>query len=1104
MSPFHFFSDPPHRSRSPGDSFNQRPSTSTRESKGKQKELVDDADLPYNSIHPTFPASSQSHESSHPPRHLQSSSQPQRTTSVRRPRTSLLSFARKKPSPKPQTSPPLVLSEVIEISRPYSFAHEEQERERLRDAAAQSIGLIEYAASDHHPDHSQEELDPDTRQEPPPVTTHSPPSSPSPPSRSPIPSPIPAFAPPAPPPLPPFPTSLGSLTKQTTLTGTFPKFFPPSSLLVYALAKQWKSRFIILTTALKGPSESSSTVTHLHLFKSNISSSSELHRLPITQDTAIYVTEQSGPSGKRDGKSNSVRGSGGKASGTVVAIEQGSFVWHFEMQDPSERQRWISAIKAVVLGQRSVRAGLTAAPHTLSGHEPRGDMDVMLSMRLQASLSSGAPPPSGTSTSSPRSSASSRSPACPPPVSSALLLADNTHPSVPISKPAIRASPSLEGLRSQHSRSPTLTPPLIPPNTTAKLELLRRKSSRTSPNSIIHRSSGSSSGSGSASSSQMHSIQLHSKRMGNLSAAMLNTNNTPTIVQAQSARSSTSTTKTIRGMFGPRSRSPSLSEGEEGEHAEESFGTVGHSLMGIGVGAPMVGVNISRTASPMGRTDSPVPSVVSSVHDESSGIGSISNGSVYNGATPSVYNSNGNGSINGIPASDLKIVKEDERCSPSPSPSPPTHVSPLPPSPLLHSLQPPPRKKHTIVYPQVDTIFQLTDKDKADDFCAPTSTEDLGTTASTPRAISPVLMPNIARLSVLTTSTTTSGSGVERSGSTTSSTPSHRWSRTLPKRLTPPSGPLPLTPPQLPHESELSLSSSPSSTDSPGAAGWKRTSGSSSVSSVSVRSSPVYPYSVQRANIVGSGSVGMGGGKRRSMPPPRPAPSFAPPPAPEQQPQKTRFRTSIAQRALRLSLTAPRPPPSGLLPPRPDEPTHRRSTSGGSSTDIPTPSPPSRPDSAASSRSISIKQRLRMLSAPSPTTSPVIAAHTDPAFTNANGNGSSSTAHSRSPTPPPLPTPPLPGTPITTMQNHPSFLQLATPVLPTIPPRNPLRQSPPERLLSAPEITSLSPPPRRGSKMLMTQQHLDLPEKAESELPDFSDIRVETGSVVSLGFVAYR
>ncbi|KAJ8593837.1 hypothetical protein M405DRAFT_569354 [Rhizopogon salebrosus TDB-379] len=761
------------------------------------------------------------------------------------------------------------------------------------------------------------------------------------------------------------------------------------------------------------------------------------------------------------------------------------------MQDPSERQQWIGAIKTIVLRERSMRAGLTATPHTLGGHEPRGDMDVMLSMCLQASLSSGTSPLS--SASSPRSSASSRSPprsqASPPSISS--TLPDAT------SKPPIPVPSSLEGLR----RSPTLTPPVIPPNTTT----LARKPSKKSQNASTRGSSSSSSNLGSGSPSPVQSMQLHSKRMGNISAVMINNdnNNTHTGVQMHSPRSSTSTTKTIRGIFGPRSRSPSLSEAD-GEHTEESFGTVGHSLMNIGMG---VGANITRSGSPMIRTESPAPSFVS-VHDGSSTI--MSNGSVYNGATPSVYHSNstGNGSINGIPAPDLKIVKEDERLSPSPSPSPPTLVSSLPPqSTPPHSLQPPPRKKPTAIHSPADTIFQLTDT--ADNFSIPTSTEDLvaTTTASTPRACTPVPVPDPARLSVLTMSTTNSGSGVERS-STTSSTPSHRWSRTLPKRLTPPSGPLPLTPPQLPHESQLSLCSSPSSTDSPGAAVWKRTSGSSSVSSTSVRSSPVYPHSVQRG--VG---LSLGGGKRRSMPPPRPAPSFAPPPPPEpqqpQQSQKTRFRTSIAQRALRLSLTAPRPPPSGVLPPRPDSPAHCQSSSSGNSTDV--LSPPPRPDSAASSRSISIKQRLRILSAPSPPSmspydSNVIAIEspipttftcTEPSFhsnpstpkaTAFTHGGSGITAHS------PPTTPPLPGTPITTMQNHPSFLQLATPTLPTIPPRNPLRPSTSERLPSAPEITSLSPPPRRGSKMLLAQ-HLDLDstgsEKAEGELPDFSDIRAE-------------
>ncbi|KAG1759333.1 hypothetical protein EDD22DRAFT_849308 [Suillus occidentalis] len=158
--------------------------------------------------------------------------------------------------------------------------------------------------------------------------------------------------------LPLFPTTLASLSSQISLTGTFP--CPSSSLLVYALAKQWKTRSIILTTATSAASQ---TVTHLHLSKSDIPSSLELHRLPITQDTAIYVTEQSEPSmnstqtstlSKCESRSGA-RGSEGKSSGLVVAIEQGHIIWHFEMQDPSDRQKWIShAIKAIVLSQRSI------------------------------------------------------------------------------------------------------------------------------------------------------------------------------------------------------------------------------------------------------------------------------------------------------------------------------------------------------------------------------------------------------------------------------------------------------------------------------------------------------------------------------------------------------------------------------------------------------------------------------------------------------------------------------------------------------------------------------------------------------------------------------
>ncbi|KAG0704288.1 hypothetical protein DFH29DRAFT_1038829 [Suillus ampliporus] len=1018
--PVHFFSESP---RSFGDSFTRRASI-TREPKGKERERIE---FPYGA------SSSTKTLAYHLMTPLSGHQKPTpKPTSPRKPRTSLLfSLVRKRSSHTNSVSShdrPLILPGIIEITRPYSYVQEEQERERLRDAAAQSIGLADYPASEHPAD-TQEDLVPDTPRVP---TIDSP--SPVPPS--PIPSPTPT-------PLPPFPASLASLSPRITLSGSFPKFCPPSSLLVYALAKQWKTRCIVLTTATDG--RVAHTVTHLHLFKSNFLSSSELHRLPITQDTAIYVTEQGATMNSRNttlGKRDSRTGTRGKSSGSVVAIEQGEIIWHFEMQDPNERQKWIGAIKAVVLGQRSMRAGLTASPHPLNGHEPRGDMDVMLSMRLQASLSSAASPVSPTIT-SPRTSSPSPSPAFPAYFSAHI---PNSHFAV-ARRPAIKSSTKSQSYNNA-------------------------------------RRSGSSSGPGSGSSSPTQSIRLQSKRSGNLSVAMINA-----VSQTHSTKSSTSTTKTIKGMFGTRSRSPSLSHEREGEYAEESFGTVGSSLMGIGSG---VGASINRTGSPMYRAESPVPSVASSGRDESSvhvPYETIHNGNLSNG----VSSSNGSTSINGIPACDLKIVKEDERCSPCPS----THALPSSPShtPLLshphshsasHSLHPPPRgRKQTLVHPLADAMCQQMDT-------APSIQTSVEDSPVTPRAMTPTLIPDPARLSVYTTSTTTSAS-VERSGSS-SSTPSRRWSRTLPKRLTPPSGPLPLTPPQAP--SELSVSPSSASSDNPGAAFWKRTSGSSSVSSASARSSPIHPYPAQRASMASSFGGGSIGSKRRSMPPPRPAPSFAPPPAPEQQQsQKTRFRTSIAQRALRLSLTAPRPPPSGVLPPRPDEPeyAHHRRSSSSNSAEI-----PPRPDSAASSRSISIKQRLRILSAPSP--SPVVGLGTLPQDTTADQSISV------------VPHPPLPGTPITTMQNHPSFLQPTMSTLPTVPPRHPLRP-PPQRLPSAPEITSLSPPPRRGSKQLVAQyltdadsgnerDHENGNENGDSDLPDFSDIRAHGGSVVSLGFVA--
>ncbi|KAG2039633.1 hypothetical protein BDR03DRAFT_951667 [Suillus americanus] len=1004
--PIHFFTESQRDGRA----------SLTREPKGKEREYVDHVEFPYDHDSAavlTGSTSISSHESLRYP-YLYPAQQPKSTprpTSPRKPRTSLLfSLVRKKTGPSSHASQyanPIVMPGVMEISRPYSYVQEEEERERLRDAAAQSIGLVDYTAT---------ELQEDTREDQVPTSATidldiSLPSATIP--SSPIPSPTPTLLPR----LLPFPTTFASLSSQITLTGTFLKYCPSSSLLVYALAKQWKTRSIVLTTAISATSQ---TVTHLHLFKSNIPSSLELHRLPITQDTTIYVTEQSGPSAnstrtntlsKRDNRSGA-RGSGGKSNGSVVAIEQGNIIWHFEMQDPSERQKWIGAIKAVVLGQRSMRAGLTASPH-LSGHEPRGDMDVMLSMRLQASLSSATSP----TASSPHTSSS------PPPVLAG---------SPPLSPPTspIRASLSFEGMRSQpHTRSSTPNLP-APTEPFARASSIRSTKKSQSQSSNAHRSN-----SNSGSSSPAPSIRLQTKRSGTISPAQLS--------QTHSSKSSTSTTKTIKGMFTPRSRSPSF------EHAEESFGTVGSSLMGITSG---VGMSTKRSSSPMRRSDSPVPSVAS-MH--------LSNGSIHNGSFINGSLSNGTSSMCSC---DLKIVREDERWAPSPSTTPPlSHTLSHPHSHShshSHSLHPPPRyKKQT---------FQM-------------DTSTTPSTTVTPRSITPIPTPT----------PNPAPSTVERSGSSaSSSTPSRRC------------GPLPLTP-QAPCESEPSLSPSSAGSENPGAAFWKRTSASSSVRSA--RRTRVGMV------IGGGGSIGVGS-KRRSMPPPRPAPSFAPPPAPEQQQQpQSQPQTSVAQRALRLSLTAPRPPPSGVLPPRPDEPAYAHHRNSAESS-IPTSIPP-RPDSAASARSI----------APSPP-SPVIALHdadTDNELTphqithpviirpppgsrsrsrslissSSSSSSTNSTTHSRPPSPP------LPGTPITTMQNHPNFLSLNTQTpLPTIPPRNPLRPPQPQRLPSAPEIMALSPPPRRGSTQLMMQYVADDGEERErtdSELPDFSDIRVHAGSVGS-------
>ena len=469
-----------------------------------------------------------------------------------------------------------------------------------------------------------------------------------------------------------------------------------------------------------------------------------------------------------------------------------------------------------------------------------------------------------------------------------------------------------------------------------------------------------------------------------------------------------------------------------------------------------------------------------------------------------------------------------------------------------------------------------------------------------------------------------------------SSSTSKRWSRmvtSLPQRPDPPSGPPPSVPAEAPPALQLhvphpyaadgppSTTSSNSRTDtslqstsSPAPSFWKRVSSSSAYSveswstsgsravaeptttlgspttSLSPPTNVVAPdppprsmsLDVPRTTQPASKVVAA---KRRSMPPPRPAPTHAPPPAPvasllpplkpssAPQPQKL-FRTSVAQRALRLSLTSPKPPPSSGLPLRPDElgfvPGHRRSSSnstievGRPSSELPAipgspPRSPSRtatpnhqrPSSSASIRSVSLKQRLRILGGPStasssspsarsipspPTPSQfdpprqhhtpihVPASHTQAItldFDNDDDDNDPSIPSHDQPEPrrPPFGL----GEHIMNIRNDPSFLSLSTPDSPTIPrppPRSPFRPGPIGSTTPGTpifegefEFMSLSPPPpRRGSKQLsVTVVHTergagsDLPAVSETESSNLEGSTpaalAARASVVSLGFI---
>ena len=116
------------------------------------------------------------------------------------------------------------------------------------------------------------------------------------------------------------------------------KHYPAPSLLKLALARQWKYRVLVLTSAAQGSA-------CLHVFKTGVPEERELERLSVGIDTVAFVSEED-----VGGRRGVVRVGRKDGSGTEMALYTA---------DSAQSQEWIAAIKQAVLNQRYV--GLTCA-----------------------------------------------------------------------------------------------------------------------------------------------------------------------------------------------------------------------------------------------------------------------------------------------------------------------------------------------------------------------------------------------------------------------------------------------------------------------------------------------------------------------------------------------------------------------------------------------------------------------------------------------------------------------------------------------------------------------------------------------------------------------
>ncbi|KAL4073256.1 hypothetical protein V8B97DRAFT_206892 [Scleroderma yunnanense] len=1069
-------------------------------------------------------------------------------------RKKLGSVSRKK-HPSHDTSSTNTIPDVIEISAHYSdmtvtttvigtTAHmdrEHEERERLRGAAAQSIGI-----------------DPDLLHQP--RRSHSLSSHSSPEPRNPLPPSL----------LPPFPATLGALSSIVQMSATLPRFTPASSLLVYALAKQWKVRTLVLTSHV------TSHRTHIHLFKGTSPGEVEIERLEITENSAMFVAEGE-VGGRRNviklvGKDVSTKKSANTNNNTSGASEDPPrAMWFLQITDPAESQRWISAIKNAVLSERSLRAGL-GIPVSNGAYGPRGDMDVMLSMRMQGMISpqpskKGSVPPSSSKTSSPS----------PPPSLRSLVV------NIPSLPPASGFKSLLPGSR---SRSPSLDASHSPVAPQCHAE----ESFGVMGTSLLTMFRGNTASDTSSSPSRSLSLPLPQSQKQGSPAASVRSASTTMVITASELKISKE-----RDM--PGLSSPPLSITSTCPDSVTPPAAFQLSMVPLPLQPPPRKPRCTPTA--------PIPIPIK--QDKQEGLYRQANGNrsvagsfgirPAESSPPPLPPAPGLGVVppdtnepKRISFGDLTMLPSPD-VEPTPGLSPSVHVQPV--SPVVSAVLPLSPDSGAInagngmlevpATPELRSSSSSTTKRWSRLATSLPQRPDpppgpLPTVPGDNSEVPPVLHLHVPHpyAGDGPSSTTSTSSRTDTSPHSTPSPAQSFWRR-------------------ISDSSAYSVNSW-STSDSRAAAAEPTTTLDSPVTSSTPPTGVAAPGPPSRsmsldANRTSNATSKIVAAKRRSMPPPRPPPTHALPPAPiaerttpllplqkpassvpASQPQKS-LRASAVQRALRLSLTSPKPPPSSSLPPRPDEPSfvqgHRRSSSnstieGVRHSELPaipgspprSPSQDSSPNqqrlpSSASVRSVSLKQRLRILSAPSPSPSPSpqptrslpsppqmptqVEAQTQTQVPvhapvpHARTSTLDFIGDEKDPSMMPSHAQPQPRRPpfglgehIMNFQNDPSFLSLSTPDSPTIPrppPRSPFRPlpifsaSPGTPMLEGDfEFMSLSPPPRRGSKQLSvtianTEKGAgsDLPVVSETEPSNLETYTHEAlsahGSVVSLGFI---